>query len=65
MESLLAPYCGGCLEIAGMRAALTQGAIPIGDDRGDAGLRLGDNASLELDEIIRMALPLRTSSASC
>jgi hypothetical protein len=29
------------------------GAIPIGDDRGDASLRLGDNASLELDEMIR------------
>jgi hypothetical protein len=28
MESLLAPYCGGCLEIAGMRAAFTHGAIP-------------------------------------
>ena len=36
-----------------MRAAFTHGAIPIGDDRGDAGLRLGDNASLELDEMIR------------
>jgi hypothetical protein len=45
MESLLAPYCGGCLEIAGMRAAFTHGAIPVGDDRGDAGFRLGDNAS--------------------
>jgi hypothetical protein len=49
MESQLAPYCGGCLKIAGMRAAFTHGAIPIGADRGDADLRLGDKR----DEMIR------------
>jgi hypothetical protein len=36
-----------------MRVAFTHGAIPIGDDRGNAGFQLGDNASLELDEMIR------------
>lgn len=41
MVSLLAPYCSGCREIAGVSAAFTHGAILIGDDRGHAGCRLG------------------------
>ena len=52
------PNAADVLKLRQCRAAFTHGVIPIGDDRVDAGFRLGDNASLELDEMIRFVSAL-------